>query len=37
MQALKVYQNENFSKMYVYAVTEDETTVSPPVEEQPQE
>jgi len=37
MQALKVYQNENFSKMYVYTVTEDETPASPYEEELTQE
>jgi segregation and condensation protein A len=37
MQALKVYQNVNFSTLYVYAVTDDETPVEPPLEEQIQE
>ncbi len=37
MQALKVYQNVNFSTLYVYAVTDDEMPVEPPLEEQIQE
>lgn len=37
MQALKVYQNDNFSKMFVYAVTEDEFPESPQEEQLPQE
>jgi segregation and condensation protein A len=37
MQALKVYQNANFSKMFVYAVTEDEAPVFPQEEKLSQE
>ena len=37
MQALKVYQNANFGKLFVYAVTDDEATVEPTSEELPQE
>jgi hypothetical protein len=37
MQALKVYQNVNFSTLYVYAVTDEETPAEPPLEEQLQE
>jgi segregation and condensation protein A len=37
MQALKVYQNANFGKLFVYAVTDDEAPVEPTSEELPQE
>lgn len=37
MQALKVYQSANFTKMYVYAVTEDDRPPVPHEDEQPQE
>ena len=37
MQALKVYQNTNFGKLFVYAVTDDEAPVEPTSEELSQE
>ncbi len=37
MQALKVYQNDNFSKMFVYSVTEDDSSEYPQEEQPPQE
>lgn len=37
MQALKVYQNANFGKLFVYAVTDDEVPAEPTSEELTQE
>ena len=37
MQALKVYQNANFGKLFVYAVTDDEVSAEPTSEELTQE
>jgi segregation and condensation protein A len=37
MQALKVYQNTNFGKLFVYAVTDDEVSAEPTSEELTQE
>ena len=37
MQALKVYQNANFGKLFVYAVTDDEVSTEPTSEELTQE